>query len=219
MNFKENLVIIRHARSQYNVRLSEDMNCGITEWGEKQARTVGLFMKNHMQIAGHGFSFYTSPFLRCLQTSQIIASHLDCEFRVQEEWREYINHNRKDILVPKYPLDSILWDSYPEDGVTFSDEFNEEFMERIYCGYQSLSQRSVVVTHGLPALTLLKIASGSSTLNMPLWDHSIENCSITKIVKGRVIWHGRCLFTECDHDPFVTPRPYDHCELHKVVKI
>ena len=58
-----------------------------------------------------------------------------------------------------------------------------------------LPQKSVVVTHGLPAFTLMHVAKGNVE-SVPIWDHSIDNCSITYLKGGRVIWHGRNLYHE-----------------------
>ena len=71
--FKDELILIRHARSKYNVRQSNDLDSPITEFGHKQAKTVASFIKKHMGVDPEHFTFYTSPFLRCLQTMQYLS--------------------------------------------------------------------------------------------------------------------------------------------------
>lgn len=208
--FKEELIIIRHARSKYNTRETDNLDDYITPWGHRQAKGVGEFMAKHMNLnIGYGpndFRCFTSPFVRCLQTAKYIAKSLDCHFAIDKAWREYLNHSRRDVHVERRDNwgSEFQWGYYPREGVLFKDEFNEEFIERITGGFDRLPQKSIVVTHGLPALLLLKVATGVRD-SIPIWDYSIDNCSITHIVKGRVVWHGRNIFHECDFDPFDKP--------------
>lgn len=225
--FKEELVIIRHARSETNVRMSEDLNCPITKFGEGQAYRVGQFMAKHMRLSE--FTFFTSPFLRCLQTSWKIWEGMSQHglwrmFNVERRLREYINHCGREVTIPLlYDFhESCKWDSYHTGQARFekapatekfNDEHNEEFLNRMHDLYRSLPQKSVVVTHGLPARLLLHIAANPHTNSIPIWDHSIDNCSISYVVNGRVVWHGRSLYHEIDYDPFDKRRPFDAADL------
>lgn len=79
MKHKEELIIIRHGRSQHNMGESDDLDCGLTDFGLHQARNVGKFLQHEFfsgkfQIAH--WSIVTSPFLRCLQTTQEICKGL-----------------------------------------------------------------------------------------------------------------------------------------------
>jgi len=213
--FKQQLIIIRHARSVYNIRQTNELDSPLTEHGEKQAQTVAKFVAKHMKLGW--FTAYTSPFLRCIQTAKQIAEETKLKFVVMEELREYINHSGRMVDVKCHLTDKnrqhFAW-PYPGDQFFFKDEFNEDFLNRMVKAYHKLDTRSIVVTHGLPAMLLAKIAMNPATHEVPIWDHSINNASITYIINGRPVWYGRALYDELDFDPFDgEQRPYDACDL------
>lgn len=198
--FKDELIIIRHARSLNNIRKSEDLDDGISDYGEKQARNVGVFLAEEVDLTG--FEFFTSPFLRCLQTSEAISSRCGMEPIVMPQLREYLNHGGRavEVINRKGLFPRMNWGVYPDEGEIYQEEFNETFLHRMHEAYHLLPSKSVICTHGLPALVLLHVAT-TNTRSVPVWDHSIDNCSITVIRKGRVIWHGRNLYHEHEYDP------------------
>jgi broad specificity phosphatase PhoE len=190
MIFKDELIIIRHARSQHNAGISENLDSEITRFGGFQAEALANFMS---KLGLEDCEFQTSPFLRCLQTSTVIAKALNVKFHINKIWHEYMNHSKGPVTIPNRSKEFTTyfdWTNFEEDSVVVNDEFNEEFIKRIHFGYMTLPPKSVVVTHGLPAFMLLKVATGNFQ-SVPIWDYSLDNCSITRITKGRVIWHGR----------------------------
>lgn len=216
--FKEQLIIIRHARTETNIRATDDADTKLTKFGMEQRHRLGKFMYKHMDIDA-GFRFYTSPFLRCLQTAAAIqdeAPDYHSQFVVTDAVREYINHGHREVKIPvhKDKFAQFNWSRfYYHDELTYKDEFNEEILNRLVGFYHDLPEKSVVVTHGLPALTLLYVASRPGWNSVPIWDHSIDNASITVVVRGRVVWHGRNLYHELDTDPFDKKRAYDASDL------
>lgn len=211
--FKEELIIIRHARSKHNVRKSENLDDFLSEFGEKQAKNVGTYFQHEVDLSG--YNFYTSPFLRCLQTAREISSRTGHAPIVEPGLREYLNHTGREAWVPNRQslFPEMDWRLYPADGETYDQEFNETFLIRMHDIYNRLGNKSIVVTHGLPALTLLHIASDPGIHSVPVWDHSIDNCSISIIRRGRVIWHGRNLYHEFDYDA-----KFYYADLHGVQK-
>lgn len=196
--FKEELIIVRHGRSLHNVKESEDLDSGLCPWGERQARNVGKFLRQQgLRELG---PWYTSPMLRCLQTTRLMDPWGRPE--VMSNLREYINHCGDDVYVDRRAdlFAEMNWHQFPH-GATYYKEHNEVFLERMYDAYEQLPSRAIVVTHGLPAITLLKIAS-ENTRHVPMWDHSLDNCSITWIRRGRVLWHGRNLYHEVGEENF-----------------
>jgi broad specificity phosphatase PhoE len=205
------LIIIRHARSKLNVRVSEDLDCGITDYGFHQAKNVGKFLSKHVDLTGS--YFFTSPFLRCLQTAGSIAEQFVGPITFQIDWRvrEYINHAGREVHVPRRSNEPGIIGNYQD--TTFKDESNEEFLNRICSFHSDLPDSSVVVTHGLPAMLLLHVATHTNVNYVPIWDHSIDNCSITLIKNGRLIWMGRNLCHEIKEDIFEKVRPFDQADL------
>jgi broad specificity phosphatase PhoE len=207
--FKEELIIIRHARSKHNIQKSDDLDDGISEFGERQARNVGKFFESSVDLSG--YSFYTSPFLRCLQTADIISSYCDMQPIIMPQLREYLNHSGRSVQVPNrkemYPR--MNWAVYPDLGELYAEEFNEIFLHRMHEVHELLPNKSIVITHGLPALALFHVAT-TNTRSVPVWDHSIDNCSITIVKRGRVIWHGRNLYHEYEYDPKLYYKCFDN---------
>lgn len=200
------LIIIRHARSMNNVGKCDSLDSSITPWGIKQAKNVGKFLSSKMDLKD--FKFFTSPFLRCLETCSHIneAFYNKNSFQIKSELREYINHSGTNVHVPNRWNDfdeknGIYWHNFPLDGINYNQEFNEQIFGRLNDFYQSLPPKSLIVTHGLPLMVLSHIATNNNHV-IPVWDYSIDNCSITYIINGRKIWHGRNLYHEeyCESD-------------------
>ncbi len=214
---KGRLIIIRHARNKGNIRETDDPNAGLTDFGFRQAERVGDFLKKYVCDQLTYFSCYTSPFLRCLQTAEKLFPRISSNIHsyVVNDLREYINHGYQEVSIDGYCRNSTYAKMFSwQDGrptLNFLAETNEEFLNRMYRVYDSLAKESIVVTHGLPALMLLKIATGKGDV-VPIWDHSLDNASITLIENGRLKWHGRNLYHELDYDPFVTKRSYDEAD-------
>lgn len=217
--YKKELIIVRHARSKYNMGETTDLDAGITEFGKQQSSNVGKFLRDKVDL--DGYAGFTSPFLRCLETTVWMVSQLhdikQKDFKVMSELREYLNHSGDSVAVPNRQSDcpTINWLFYPNEGEAYKSEHNEEFLRRMHCVYQMLPEKSIVITHGLPALLLIDIATKNSH-SVPVWDHSIDNCSVTMILNGRTVWYGRNLFNEVDYKPDASKlREFDNFKSNK----
>lgn len=207
MQLKEELIIVRHGRSQHNMGESDDLDCGLTEFGAHQARNVGKFLQ-HQFFDGKfditQWTILTSPFLRCLQTTRHMVDQMNSpKVIVCKCFREYLNHTGDLVHIPKRSLgdfDKFDWQYYPDEGVDFGKEQNETFLERMHEAHKILTRRTIVVTHGLPAMCLTHVAAHNANY-VPVWDNSCDNCSITWIRSGRVVWCGRNLFHEVEYKP------------------
>lgn len=207
MIFKEDLMIIRHARSLHNIKATTDLDSGISDWGEVQSTNVGNFLCEELDL--EDFFWYTSPFLRCLQTARHIwQAFVDAKgsytpyFRVLPSAREYLNHAGREVFVPNRRSEFTMfdWDGIPTTGEKYEAEFNEVFLHRMHECYGNLRQKSVVVTHGMPCLTLFHIAT-ENIRHVPMWDYSMDNASITWVKHGRSVWHGKNLYHELESWP------------------
>lgn len=192
--YKKEIFIIRHARSEHNTGSTQSLDSNITSWGEIQARALGQYLSSTFDL--NDFTFYTSPFLRCLQTAALLPFGA---FNVSTKIREYVNHDLVTgnyIHIPRRQEHfniNFNWDEFFGDD--YRKETNEQLIDRLYEFYYSLPERSFVITHGLPALVLSNIATSNSH-TIPVWDYSLDNCSITRIVNGRFIWRGKNLHYE-----------------------
>jgi broad specificity phosphatase PhoE len=208
------IFIIRHARTTHNLGEDPSLDSPITTFGWNQAKLLGKFFRKQ-RLIDDSFSLFVSPFLRTVQTADFMWKEMGesqdedalenlCreKFTVQPLAHEYLGHyhfkdGKKEFHVPNRDgFRSCNWSGFPKLGMNFAHETNEEFMHRIRRLYQSLPERSVVVTHGLPAFALMHVASDPSYNHMPVWDWCIDNASVTWVKDGRIIWRGLNLFWE-----------------------
>jgi len=70
------IYLIRHGITKYNVenRIQGELDSHLTEDGKKYSEKVGRYIQKESSIKD--FLFYTSPLIRCLETSQIIADKI-----------------------------------------------------------------------------------------------------------------------------------------------
>lgn len=214
------LIIIRHARSEYNVQETKELNSPLTKFGVKQAKNLGkFFLKNDIWKSDDSkydlnyfkWNVYTSPFLRCLQTTKELITPLwekhtndkgGVHYRLMPisspligEYLEIEDDEVREVLVKtKFEFTpNICWDL---SGETFKSQTNKDFFNRVCEFYEEhCKENTIVVTHGMVALTLAKIATENIN-HVPMWDYSINNASITWIQNGRIKWYGRCLHNE-----------------------
>lgn len=193
----KSLIIIRHGRSQYNVKSTNDLDSDLTEFGERQATIVGQFLRSKFGSSTN-FKVHTSPFLRCFRTAKC----MNFPWPISD-WRlrEYVNLGLGNVEVfPKYEM----FDNQIDIGNScaqkyiFEPESNEVFFNRIQSFYNDLNDMNslpVIVTHGLPALQLAHIAT-SDEFYVPCWNYGVNNCSITWIDNGVLKWRARNLHYE-----------------------
>jgi broad specificity phosphatase PhoE len=215
-------IIIRHARTTTNIRQTDSMDPELTEFGIGQAKRVGKFLAKHVNL--DGFQFYTSPFLRCLATSDLMLREINGalgrsygtrQFVVDSLLREYINHCGRETTIPVYSerFSNMIWGELADQKeIFYKDEYNEEFLNRLHQFKWKMNDKSLIVTHGLTAFTLMHVLVHNAN-HVPVWDHSMDNCSITYIVNGRIVWQGRNLYHEVDYDPFDKKRAFDAADL------
>jgi len=210
----KSLIILRHARSQFNVGLTENMDSPITDHGVEQSNVLGRYFKG----GGCGrdlaeYKWYVSPYLRCLMTLDNILKSSGIEPRlapvVEPLLAEYLFHDAPSVPVPyresEFPQFNWAW--YTEQ--TFDPESNEKYLGRIQKFYDQLDEYSVIVTHGLTVMALAYEAQGIHQI--PMWDYSINNCSITWIKRGRKRWWGRNLQHETEREPNHEPKDVQSC--------
>lgn len=202
MRNKESVIIIRHGRSQHNVGATTSLDSPLTEFGELQARIVGKYLRSGAMGDLSDYKIHVSPFLRCLMTADLIrqeafgkASNL---FIVDPLVAEYISVSNPpvELQVRKDQFPNFIWPDEPY--LIHQGEHGEHFLRRMYKAHDNLHSKSIVVSHGMPCLTLAKELQGPLQY-IPIWDHSINNCSITWVENGRQKWYGRTLHHEIEY--------------------
>lgn len=204
------LIIIRHARSLYNIGESKSLDSSLSGFGHRQAKNVGIFIADGgLKEKDHKFDLnnsklFVSPYLRTLQTMRCIIEenpHLNVE--IAPEIGEYVNHTIYPIVHvnPRnetYP--DFDWGVGEVHSYNLDHHDDEWFLDTLSKFYEELPEKSIVVSHGLPCATLLEVATSINPI-VPEWDFSISNASITWIKNGKLLWRGR----EVYHEDFYSP--------------
>lgn len=181
------IILIRHAESRWNAHETEDLDSALTFKGVSQAQDLARFISKNIDC--RGLVGFTSPFDRCLLTSLPLRRRTGIRFLVKSELSElseafpdqgvFVNC-RKD----KY-LD-IEWSNY--SNTTFRKESSSDFISRLYKFLEYIPDRSLIITHGSVVQTMIEILLGVKVNQVPAWDNSIGNASITYIRDGTVVW-------------------------------
>ncbi len=195
---KTNTILIRHGRSENNINFSKELDSPLTGFGVTQAVITGKFLKN---INLEGYTFYVSPFIRCLSTAFHICTGIGkkLNFIVDPLYVEYLPRNSNvEIFRLAGEFPDFDWSRFNGSSHMYYSENDEAYLNRTKKAYESLADNSLVVSHGLTCIALGKWAQGEVN-EMPNWDYSINNCSLTWLVEGKVKWWGRNLHHEIDY--------------------
>lgn len=208
------MIIIRHARSLYNLRKSESLDSPISEFGKIQASGVGKFLQKKFPEISTQYVCYTSPFLRCLQTANYIqktfgVNNFSCSkadnyflrVKILPELSEHLELDQK-VAIPRREesFPDFIWGDYKE--TVFAAQKNQEFLERVVKAKDIIVNETsneyikpLIITHGTTKNTLIKLIT-EKVNHVPVWDFSYDNCSISWIQDGRLVWNGRNLHHE-----------------------
>lgn len=195
------IMIVRHARSLFNVGDTKHLDAGLTDYGHKQAIMAGEFLKEEFGT-DHWDIIITSPFDRCLKTSKGLGDNLECKIsvdaRLGEKTIDY--HDLKSLVVPKRDdiFPEVDWSNYKDTD--FAHERMDAYLGRLQSIWNFVSESDhehvILVTHGSPAASFIDMHVNNNYNSIPLWDHSVNNCSMTWIKGKNMIWRTRELFWE-----------------------
>jgi broad specificity phosphatase PhoE len=174
------IILVRHAESMWNAKMSEDLDSTLTFNGVSQAQRLASFIRKSVDC--RGFIGFTSPFDRCLLTSMPIRRQTGIRFFVRPEIAEL---DGVEVPCRKDEYLDIEWGNYYT--TTFHQEPSEVFLQRLRAFLESIPNRSMIVTHGSVVQTMIEMALGVKVHQVPAWDNSIGNASITHIRAGTVI--------------------------------
>lgn len=180
------IILIRHAESLWNAQLTEDLDSSLTLKGISQAQKLAIFIKRTIDY--RGFVGFLSPFHRCLLTSLPIRKQTGICFNVETEIREVPSNfpdNGVEIPCRRVGYPDIRWGNYVTN--TFYRETQEVFLNRLRHFLDILPKKALIVTHGTIVQTLIEMILGVNVMQIPIWDNSIGNASITYIKNGTVV--------------------------------
>ena len=172
------LLIVRHAQSNFNVGNTQELDSSITEAGQLQAYATGIWLKSgdekyHPTRDVSEWKGICSPYQRTMQTASILSEVSGLNFQVCPGPREYFvqSFKHKDLadghfVLPRRPEFPKI--TYPAEWNTEKRRFPVEslrnFLERISLFLASLKARPhekfIVVSHGAPCRAMKDLAIG-----------------------------------------------------------
>lgn len=189
------LILIRHGESEYNASLTKNLDSNLTIRGKEQAILTGRFLKENVPDI-EDFTFLTSPYARCLQTSDCIKDQIEKNVVKVNAGPREIMVNYEQVKIKNRKKDYPHFDWNHDHDLEFFQETDDEFVERMHIFYKELIESSlekvIVVSHGSPVNTIFEIASGldgkADTMNY------VRNCSISYIKDGEKIWFDKVVY-------------------------
>lgn len=152
------IIFARHGESQANI-LHEISNSGLkhplTQKGREQAAALAEKLHSHSIT-----QIYSSPVLRAIETSVIVANHLGVEYEVNEALREYSMGNLEgrsdDAAWTNWQELFDAWSKHQhyeqkiEGGETFHDVRNRfvPFIESLVVKYKDADAILLCIAHG-----------------------------------------------------------------------
>lgn len=167
----QELMLIRHAQTLFNIRQSNDLDSDLTDVGEQQTVMLGDHLKTF------DFSEYVglvSPALRTLKTARRIHETTGLPFAIHPlayeycaPWRDMSGVVREyKAIIPcrEKEFPEFDWSLCPKNTI-FNQEPLSAFMQRMKGLASSLSKKTVIVSHGAVVFTMLEGMLGQGSLN------------------------------------------------------
>ena len=156
-------------------------NQSLSVLGAEQAHCLG----RHMKSLDFGGVIYSSPYIRTLETSQIVAEHTNTEiipapfireiFKTQEASEEFEGSDSNEILAKYSKVTRDLSLDYPW-WIQKKEDFKEDVCKRVFSGLDSLeSGRDIlIVGHGASVDAVFSYYGITKDGEEPVW-----NCSLS----------------------------------------
>lgn len=182
-------IFIRHAQSEYNASLTNQLDSCLTPLGREQALATAEFLLQNIPDLQE-YKAKTSPYLRCLQTSQIIQDVTGLDFEVVSGPRE---------IMYKYDACEVPFrnDLYPHYAWNLTENYNflretvPEYVQRLKIFTESIRHDKVlIVSHGSPVVSMYEIMQGKDHVPDEFY---VRNASVTYLKNGESIYYGHTI--------------------------
>lgn len=185
----KDFIFVRHGESHYNAKLTTHLDSELTPRGVEQAVKTGVYLRDHIPDIQE-YVGVTSPYHRCLQTSDIIQHLTGIKFQVKPGPREIMMvYDECRVVNRKDAFSHFHW--HHEDDFHFMMEDEGEFVFRMrdYILKEDHS-KLLVVSHGSPIKAMFDAVAGNDIIadlsNYP------DNCSVAYIRGEEVVhWNHR----------------------------
>lgn len=195
------LILVRHAESEYNARITQNLDSQLTEAGKIQAKAVAKFLAESIPPAKLAtFQGKVSPYLRCLQTARQIHRATGIKFMIDPGPREVmIFYESFSMTSHRGRFKEFIWPDV--SNWQFPNEDEEGFRGRMREYQSSLGPGNfLIVSHGSPVGTLADYEQGK--FDEPFSHKVIKNASVTWLVDGNPI-----MFNHLAYKPEAQPEP------------
>jgi len=201
------ILLIRHGESHFNTKDTHELDSSLTQRGRQQCFTCGNFLRRKFDDMSD-WKGLVSPFLRTIQTADIINRYTDCNFEIEWQAREFshISSGYSGDTVLKIPCHKKQFpdfypDHIPDDHVfTQKMETNEDLLNRaseFITELQEDDDKYIIISHGQMIYTMIYIMNG--TYKVPIWDKKILNTSVTYFKEDNMVYFAR--FVNNGKDP------------------
>lgn len=201
------LLLIRHGECQHNAKETDNLDSGLTKLGRKQSIELVAFLKRKWGDEMKEWKGFVSPFLRCLQTAQILWEHAEINFDVDWRLREWAHgssgyHANTHVEVPnrkiKFP-EFFHVDAPPSWNVPGENETHllARMIEFTNFVKKSNYEKIIVISHAMPIYTMIYILKDVPMV--PKWDRKITNTSVTWYEHDRIRYFAK--FINTGNDP------------------
>lgn len=150
--YTKSIYLVRHSKPSKGY--DEDPDPDLSPEGIDKAHSLASHLLD-IEIAE--YRGYTSPYLRCLITADIIARKTGIRFVVDPTLADAMCH---DVLLGNHASEFPHFEWPTSEEFRFKMEDDYEFWGRLESVAQNLHQNSVVVSHYQPIKTLTRLAAG-----------------------------------------------------------
>jgi len=178
-------IFVRHGESHYNIKLTTNLDSELTPRGVEQAVKTGRFLRDHIPDI-HEFVGITSPYHRCLQTSDIIHSLTGIDFQVKSGPREIMmSYDECKVVNRKLEYNHFHW--HHEEDFHFFMENEDEFVSRMrHYILEEDHPKLLVVSHGSVIKAMYDIIAGQEKVVADLHNYP-DNCSVAYIQNQKTV--------------------------------
>lgn len=186
------LLLFRHGRSEYNERLTTNLDSSIMPWSYEQTVKAADFLKSNIDCSE--WEGLVSPYLRTLQTAQILHDILGIDFIVDDRPREIMMKYEK-VKIPnrKDEFKDFDWESVPSLGYQFFNEDLGDFLCRMQDFSSTIPEdgKFLIVSHGSPIEVMKKLETLDECVLPPYW---VDNSSLTLIENNICVWYNKIVY-------------------------
>lgn len=202
------MLLIRHAESLWNIRKTDDLDSDLSELGIQTVTKTANYLKDNFNFSE--YNCLTSPYLRTLRTSQIIANICNVDFEVDSSVREHhvgAGGPSHYMEIPIRREFKFKWDADFEFETTDNTLFfeNRDLSELVYdleLFLDAVGSKTIIVSHAVPIKIMSDLLIGTNpeqlindySKDQSLMLGKIKNSSLTLIENGKIEYFSKIVF-------------------------